>query len=152
MSDSLPQVIVSRQDQPTRTTKGERDGSRRVTGRVKAAADLMVWEGLEWQAAAGKVGLHVRSMRYALNRPHFRAYLQEQRQVFRAAASTANISRLVSLRDQDDNKIAALQAVRILEDMGGDGASGDAPIRTPGIAIQIVNVSPAALPDGLPDR
>lgn len=119
----------------TRTTKQER---RRVTGRVKLACDAMVWEGLDWQAAAAKANLHVRSMRLALERPHVKQYLAEQKQVFRASASAQNISRLVDIRDQSDNKMASLGAIKLLEE-GSDPGGNDAPVRTPGISIQIIN-------------
>lgn len=99
-------------------------------------------KALTWQEAAAEVGMSTRNMRLALERPHVRTYLAEQKQVFRASASAQNISRLVAIRDQDENKMAALQAVKLLEE-GTDPGGNDAPVRTPGISIQIVNM-PAA--------
>jgi hypothetical protein len=133
-TDNLP----ARNTNTAATVTGK-DGKRReVRGKCKRALDRMVWEGQPWDEAAKAENYTVASMRKALERPHVRAYLQEQKQVFRASASSQNISRLVKIRDQDENRMASLGAVKLLEE-GSEIGGNDTPVRTPGISIQIIN-------------
>src|SRR5688572_20660441 len=117
----------------------------RVTGKLKIALDLMIWgdsEGnvLNWDEAARRAGLRTRAMRLALRKPHVRMYQREQTSTVLACASAKNISRAVAIRDQDMNRAAALGAIRFLE-QGGEQVGSNGPVRTPGICIQIVDVS-----------
>lgn len=80
-----------------------------------------------WDEAAVKAGMHVRSMRLALKRPHVIAYLKQARQVFLASVGAGNIRRLAQLRDQDDNRNAAVAAARTIEGIitdNGGSANG----------------------------
>jgi hypothetical protein len=118
---------------------------RRVTGRLKTALDLTIWGGddgmpLEWYEAARQVGLRTRTMRLAIQKAHVRAYIADQRRALLAGISAKNISRAAVLRDQDENRMAALGALKFLEDGGSAGRSAG-PVRTPGICIQIVKTS-----------
>jgi hypothetical protein len=99
-----------------------------VSGRLKAALDLMTWEGLAWDEAALKANLTVRAMRLALKRPQVLKYLRAERGVLLASASGQNLHALAKLRDQDENRAAAVQAARTLEgfaiDQFGERSSG----------------------------
>jgi hypothetical protein len=156
------------------TTKPETDAARskpmRVTGKLKAVCDAMVWEGMPWDKAALKLNFRTRSMRLAMQRPHVLRYIAAQRRVLLAQSSGQNLHRLGELRDQDSNPAAAVQAARALEALaiearggpsggalaGGPragyiiGLSGEAPT-TAGLVI-VVNhppAQPAARDDGL---
>jgi hypothetical protein len=111
-----------------------------IRGKLRQALDSMVWEGLSYDQAARTVNYHVRSMRRALGRPDVLAYLNRERQVLRASVSPRNIHRLVEIRDADNN-MPAVQAIKVLEQLGEDqhsrGNSANAP---PGVTIRIVNV------------
>lgn len=125
-----------------------------VSGRLKAALDDMTWNGTPWDEAARKANLTVRAMRLALQRPHVLKYLRAQRGVLLAQASAQNFHRLEALRDQDENKNAAVAAARTLEGLanealgartgitiGGSGSAGyviDLTEPTPGVCIQII--------------
>jgi hypothetical protein len=86
-----------------------------VSGRLKAALDDMTWNGTAWEEAARKANLTVRAMRLALKRPQVLRYLRHERGVLLASASGQNLHALAKLRDQDENKAAAVQAARALE-------------------------------------
>ena len=116
---------------------------RSINGKLRLALSYMTWGAedgvaLEWLDAAHRAGVRVRTMRLALLKPHVRRFLNEQRRALLAASSAQNISRAAAIRDQDDNRMAAVNAIKLLENadvFGGDGG----PVRTPGVCIQIIN-------------
>jgi hypothetical protein len=91
-----------------------------VSGRLKAALDDMVENGTSWDAAALKANLTVRSMRLALKRPQVLKYLRAERGALLARISPRNLHALQRIRDQDENKAAAVAAARALEGMASD--------------------------------
>ena len=91
------------------------DRRKPISNQLKAALDSMVEDGLMWDQAAVKAGMHVRSMRLALKKPHVLNYLKQARQVFLASVGAGNLRRLAQLRDQDDNRNAAVAAARTIE-------------------------------------
>lgn len=119
---------------PSATVRNER---RRVTGRVKLALDAMVYEGKRFDEAALQAGLTVRTMRYALERPHCLRYLREQKQVFRASVSAQNIHKLAELRDSSGNAMAQLGAIKVLEQIDSDPQAQSSAIRSPGFVIVV---------------
>jgi hypothetical protein len=121
--------------------------------------DSMVEEGLQFDEAAVKQNLTVRAMRLALKRPNVIKYLREARHVFLTHVGAANIRRLRDLRDQDDNRAAAVQAARTIEGLIEDTSAGGHGIGTPragwaidlseqraGVVIHIVHPGPAQDP------
>jgi hypothetical protein len=102
-----------------------------VSGRLKAALDLMTWEGLPWDEAALKEGLSTRSMRLALKRPHVLKYLRQERGVLMAQASASTFHRLNEIMRQDENRGAAVAAARTIEGMTNEAIGGS---RTIGIS------------------
>lgn len=136
-----------------------------VSGRLKAALDDMMWNGTDWDAAAVKAGLRVRSMRLALKRPQVLAYMRRERGVLLASMSPKNLQRLGALRDQDDNKAAAVQAARVLENLtsevlpggGGHGRPNAGYLidlsepQSAGVVIQIINGVPERTPGTMID-
>ena len=121
-------------------TKAER---RRVTGRLKTALDLMIYEGQAFDVAARTANLTVRSMRRALDRPYVIAYLKAQREVFRASASAANIHRLVEMRDKSGNAMAKLGAIKVLEQIDETAPNAGNRAASPGFVV-VVNVPASA--------
>jgi len=138
MSDTAVATTLSHQalSAPTKSRPG------RVTGKLAEAITLMVEEGARWDEAAVKAGLTVRNMRLALERPHVVAFLRARKQVFREAASTANIKRLCEIRDAANN-MPAVQAIKLLEQIPDDNASSSKGLM-PGFVVQIVNVQQPA--------
>jgi len=124
--------------------------AKRIGGRLKQALDLMVWGDGERRylpdnEAAAKAGLNVLTIRLALQRPHVLAYYREQREVLRARESPANIHRLCEIRDAADN-MPAVNAIRALEQIGGDEQTNRPNTPSPGISIRIVNVASPPAP------
>lgn len=128
---------------------------RRLTIRrkLKTALDLMVWGDKEnvpheWDAAARAVNFNVAAMRKALERPHVRAYLNAQRTYCRDAIAAKNPRRLAQLRDQDENRGAAVKAIQVMEGFGAEdhGRAPGGTLTLPGLTIQIINPPPALTP------
>lgn len=128
--------------------KHRRTVQMNIRGKLKAALDLMVFgpadgddagEAMSFPDAARKVEFSVRAMRLALERPHVRAYLKAQKEVFRASASAQNISVLVKLRDEAGNGMVQLGAIKELERMDDIAASSSGPQARPGLVIVVVN-------------
>ncbi|MGY8705117.1 hypothetical protein RAD16_05160 [Bradyrhizobium sp. 18BD] len=95
-----------------------------VSGRLKAALDDMTWNGTPWEEAARKANLTVRAMRLALKRPQVLKYLRTERGVLLAQSSPKTFHRLAELRDQDENRNAAVAAARTLEAMTNETFGG----------------------------
>jgi hypothetical protein len=125
--DDKPSRELTTQQRAT-AGRSKRNG---VSGRLKEALDLMVWQGMDWDKAAVKAGLTTRSMRLAMNRPHVLAYLRRERGVRLVSGSTKNLARLEELRDQDNNITGAVQAARTIETITSEAVGGP---RTIGIS------------------
>lgn len=110
-----------------------------VRGKLKKALDLIVWQGKSWQNAAIESGLTTQAVRKALAKQHVQLYLKQQRQVFRASVSGQNIHRAVEIRDQDENRTAAIQAIKYLDGIADHEQNGAARAVTPGVQV-IVNM------------
>jgi hypothetical protein len=120
-------------------TKDRPDKRERITGRLKVALDAMIWgnptgKPLAWNEAARASNISARSMRKSLERPAVRMYLHQQKQVFRACLSAATLSRLHELASQDENRNAAVAAIREIE-ARDDVQSRSINAQTPGITI-----------------
>lgn len=138
LATSAPEPLPTRQAIEAKT----RSAPMRVTGKLAVAINLMIETGARWDDAAGQVGLTARTMRLALARPHVIGFLRARKQVFREAASTANIKRLCEIRDAADN-MPAVQAIRLLEQLPDENASAAKGL-APGFVVQIVNVQQVA--------
>jgi hypothetical protein len=125
-----------------------RDGRSvpKMTPQVRAACDLMIYEALPWEQAAVKAGVPARSMRRALHRPYVLKYLRDERQVLLAAISTATPLRLAQLRDQDENRNAAVNAARTLEGLDIDTPHRGGQASAPGFVIVLNPSAPAVTP------
>lgn len=89
----------------------------KVTGKLKVGIDAMVWQGLDYAQAAIQAGLKAHAIRYALNRQSVKAYYQQQLEVLRASHKARSIHTLADVRDQTDNQMARVQAVKALEQL-----------------------------------
>lgn len=135
----MPSSSVAVPDEPAKRLE--------IRGKLKAALDAMVWDGLELAEAARNFKMSTFGVRKALAKPHVQAYLKSEKQVLRESLSARNIRRLGEIRDAADN-MPAIQAIRTLEGMGDDqpGASSGASA-SPGITIRILNVVQAGHAD-----
>jgi hypothetical protein len=127
----------------------DRSKPKQVTGRLKTALDLMVWEGAPYDEAAKAVGLAARSMRKALERPHVLAYLAAGKKQLRASESARILRRLVILAHQDDNKNAAVAACRAVEHIPEEEGPRHGQAQVPGFVI-VLREQQALSPAGAP--
>lgn len=119
----------------------DRSERRKVTGRLKRALDLMVWEGLTDNQAAvhPTVKMHIVSIRNALNKHHVRAYLRAQRDVLLTREGPRNVHAMIEVRDQTSNQMARVAAAKALEQIDDLPSSAAQRVQAPGFIIQIVN-------------
>lgn len=117
----------------------------KVTGKNKAAIDLMVWEGLKRRDAAERAGLKDHALYVALTKPHVKAYYMQQLDVLRTSERARNIHALVEVRDQPTNQMARVNAVKALEQISDEQDRNPAATAAPGLAIVVVQTTvPAA--------
>jgi hypothetical protein len=110
----------------------------KVTGKLKAALDAMVWDGLKRDDAAAKAGLSIHGLREALRRPHVRHHYLAQLEVLRTSARARNIHVLEEIRDDSGNAMARVQAVKALEQLDNEQQGSAAARTSPGFAIVVV--------------
>jgi hypothetical protein len=112
----------------------------RMTTAVRTAVLAMVHDGLCRGDAAAKAGLSEHGLYQALRRPLVRRLYNSELEVVRSSGRARTLHRLEELRDQDENRNAAVKACQVLEQLA------DLPQNTnsrgqlsPGLIIQIVN-------------
>jgi hypothetical protein len=130
-------------------TKDRHDKRERITGRLRHALDLMIWgdqtgKPLAYDEAARAVNISTRSMRKSLERPTVRMYLQTQKQVLRACLSAKTLWRLEELGWQNENRNAAVAAIRCIEGQEEQSRSFNA--ESPRLTIIIRQPDPAPAP------
>jgi hypothetical protein len=123
---------------PTQPAKPPRSETRsdRITPKVRAAIEQMVWNGLPFDQAAQVAGMHVAAMRKALNRPHVMALLKSEMQVLRSSEHPRSIHRLAQIRDAANNMPAVVAAKHLLENEQTNSNTNNT---SPGVTIRIVN-------------
>src|SRR4051812_8485787 len=87
---------------------------RQLSSGLRMAIESMVWRGLACDAAAKEAGLSTRALRSALEKPHCLAFLRSQRKTLLAAEGPRTIVTLCELRDQNENRNAAVAASRTI--------------------------------------
>jgi hypothetical protein len=122
----------------------------KIGARVKAAIDCMVWEALPRKEAAERAGLREHSLYKALRRAPVLAYLRSEMEVLRLSGRSRNFHRLEEIRDQDSNPMAAVAAIRQLEQSAAEQDTPGNRVRVPGIVIQIINAPAEKTPPGSP--
>jgi len=119
--------VVSSRPEPVRAA--------RVPDRVKQAVVTIVETGADFVSAGKRHGVTAQMMRRWLGRPECIAFLRKQRAQFRAAACAANEAFLVAIRS-GDNSMAAVHAIRALEQLADNEVAR--PSNTPGPGVTIV--------------
>lgn len=125
----------------------------RIRGKLREAIECMITEGLDRVEAAKKVALSPRAMRAALGKPHVIRYVQERRVNFRAELCGRNEYRLGELRDQNENKMAAVSAIKVLEQLDREESVKPTHNRnvTPGVVV-VIREREFGLPPGYPQE
>jgi hypothetical protein len=116
-----------------------------VTGKLKLVLDRVVQEGADPYEAGRIEGMHARSIRLALAKPHVLGYLRRARQVLREQARAQNIHHMIKMRAEGRNEMARLGAMRLIET--DDEAAHRSPMPvSPGLQIVIVSDAPRTAP------
>ena len=124
----------------------ERSRPGRVTGKLRTAIDVMVWEGASRPQAAEQAGLTDHGLRQALRRPHVLAHYRNECEVLRVSGRAKRLHRLDALALQDENKNAAVAAIKVAEQLGDEQRGPSGSVTLPGLVIQVINGPAAALP------
>lgn len=132
---------------PTRQKLAIEGRSRRnaVTGKLKAALDAMVWEGLKRTDAAQTAGLADNSLRFALRKPHVLAYFRTEIDALRNSIKARNLHRLDGIADSSRNDMAKIGAIKAIEQIAdtAEEKHRNPGGQLPGLQIVIVQQSGA---------
>jgi hypothetical protein len=142
--DFLPTALPTAP--PTRQAAAIEGRSRRgaVTGKLRIALDLMVWQGEKRANAAEKAGLADSSLRAALRKRHVLAHYNAELAALRTSLRAKNVHRLDTIADDSRNDMARVAAVKALEVITDQADERTGPLTTtPGIQIVIVHREPA---------
>jgi hypothetical protein len=143
--NSLPTAL------PTRQALAIEGRSRRgtVTGKLRTALELMVWQGVKRVEAAAQAGLADSSLRAALRKPHVLQHYNAELAALRTSLRARNVHRLDTIADDSKNdmaRVGAIKALEIIIDQNDEKRGPGAMV--PG--LQIVIVQPGAT--GVPPR
>ena len=133
---------------PTRQAIAAKNRSApgKVTGRLHAAIMEMVWKGSSRAEAAAAAQMTDHSLRQAFRRPHVKAFYLRELGTLRSSERAKTFHRLCEIRDQDENRNAAVSAAKLLEALEAETTAH--PIygpTMPGLTIQII-AAPAPPP------
>lgn len=120
--------------------------SSRITRKVAAAIDAMVWAGLIRGEAAKKAGLTEHALYCALRKPHVKAAYLAQCEVLRVSGRAKRLWRLEELAAQDENRNAAVAAIKVAEQIVDVDAERDGRRFAPGFVVIIGPPPPGFTP------
>jgi hypothetical protein len=114
-----------------------------VRPQAKKAIAFMIEQKADLAAAALYAGMAVRELRRQLSQPHVRRYALEQRQIALEAFCLGSPAALQKVRDESENGIAVVNAVKAGEQLrvGAVHDEASAEKRMPGLQIVIVQQS-----------
>jgi hypothetical protein len=115
----------------------------KVTGRLRAALLDMVWKGSRRDDAAKANSMSIHGLREALRKPHVKAFYLAELGVLRDSERPRTFHRLTALRDQDENKNAAVAAAKALEQISDEPLRSNATVTSPGVIIRVLVPQPA---------
>jgi len=111
----------------------------KVTGRLRAALLDMVWKGSRRDDAAKANNMSIHGLREALRKPHVKAFYLAELGVLRESERPKTFHRLCDLRDQDENKNAAVAAAKALEQISDEQMTRpNATVTSPGVIIRVL--------------
>lgn len=116
--------------------------SERITAKVRTAVEAMVWQGLHRREAAETAGLAEHSLYQALRKPLVRRFYLAELEVLRTSERARNIHALTGVRDQTENKMATVAAVKALEQLDDSPTSTGIRSSAPGVTIVINGNAP----------
>jgi hypothetical protein len=130
-------------DQPRLLAKPtQRSAPMKVSGRLKQAIELMVWQGHSRDEAAKAAGLVPKSLYNALRKHHVKAFLLGELGALRTSARARNFHHLESIAANSANdmaRVSAVKAMEALEDEAQQRGSVAGHVMLPGLTIVISN-------------
>lgn len=114
----------------------------RISARVRTAIEAMVWQGLTRDEAAQHAGIKDNSLYIAMRKPDVRRFYLSELDVLRTSEKARNHHALVRIRDQDENKMATVAAVKVLEQIDETPATAGVHRSAPGVTIIINGNAP----------
>jgi hypothetical protein len=114
----------------------DRSGRLKVTGKLKRAVDYML-DGSSRLDAAHRAGMSDHGLREALKRPHVKRYYLDELEVLRTGERVRNLLAAIEVRDQRENQVARMTAIRWLEGEQDQQASAATQRQAAGITIMI---------------
>jgi len=93
----------------------------RVTGKVKAAIEAMVSQGMTRAEAAQAAGMTDHGLYVALTKPHVLAFFNEQMEVLRTGARPRALRKIIDLADDADSERVQLDAAKYIDGMDRNG-------------------------------
>lgn len=126
-------------EQPARRQLAPQPASKplKVTPKVRAAIEAMVWQGLKRAEAAQSAGLKEHSLYVALRSPHVKQHYLSELEVLRTSERARNFHTLCDVRDQTGNQMARVNAVKAMEQLADDPQSSSTASRSPGVLIVV---------------
>jgi hypothetical protein len=119
-----------------------------VTGKLKTALDLMVWDGLKRNDAAIAAGLAESSLRFALRKPHVLAYFRAETAALRENLRARNLHRLDAIADDSKNDMAKVASIKVLEQIADVAEQHNRPGDTQSAGVCII-IQQAPAPAGI---
>jgi hypothetical protein len=117
--------------------------SKQIRGRLKHAIELMIWNGLARDEAAQQAGMQPHSLYCAFRKAHVKGHYLRELEVLRTSERAKNVHALVSVRDNSENAMAQVAAVKALELLSEESTARTSSVPvSPGLVIQIVAPSP----------
>lgn len=128
---------------PTRQLLEAKDRSAplKVTGKLRAAIDLMVWHGLTRKQAAQQAAISEHTLYVAFRKPHVKAHYLNELEVLRTSERARSIHRIAEIRDAADNMPALKAAEWFANDRPESQSRSTGSLSLPGLTIVIQNVA-----------
>jgi hypothetical protein len=130
----MSDVALTEQHQPAR-----RPRATQIRGKLRSAIKAMVWQGLPRGEAAQAAGMTEHGLYKALRKPPVKAHYLAELEILRTSERARNIHALTEVREQRDNAMARVNAVKALEQLGEQEAHrSSGSVRSPGMSIVVI--------------
>jgi hypothetical protein len=111
-----------------------------VPARVKTAVEYLLTQKADLQLAAAAAGISMRELRRSLGQPHVHRYMAAEKQRAIEVLCLGNVAALQKVRDESENAMARVGAVKTAEMMRVGALADEAASqqRRPGLQIVLV--------------
>lgn len=133
----MTDTALASQAQPKHTPVAKRE---RLSPQARAAVEAMVWQGLARREAAAAAGMTDQGLYQALRKPLVKALYLSELQVLRDSEKAKSFHTLCDVRDQTENHIARVQAVKAMypnEEIVANRATEQS---VAGVVIRVINI------------